>query len=92
MPKNSENNEVKYLTVYIRSRVKRYFKGTASSVSSVNETGEFDILPYHANFITLVSKYILIDKDLPSEKKYEINTAVLSVLENKVDVYVDIGS
>ena len=44
------------LNVKILSPTQTIFEGEALSVSSVNSTGKFDILPYHANFITLIQK------------------------------------
>lgn len=88
--KNSENNNAKSLEVYIRSRKKDYFKGLASSITSINEKGEFDVLPLHANFITLIKDFIVIDKKTQAEQKIEIKTGVLSVSSNKVDIYLDL--
>lgn len=45
-----------FLNVKIMSPTQTIFDGEVLSVSSVNSTGKFDILPYHANFITLVKK------------------------------------
>lgn len=45
-----------FLNVKILSPTQTIFEGEVLSVSSVNSTGKFDILPYHANFITLISK------------------------------------
>lgn len=44
------------LKVKILSPTQTIFDGEAVSVSSVNTDGKFDILPFHANFITLVQK------------------------------------
>lgn len=44
------------LTVKILSPTQTIFDGEAYSISSVNSLGKFDILPFHANFITLVQK------------------------------------
>ena len=48
------------LTVKIISPTQTIFDGEAFSISSVNSLGKFDILPYHANFITLVQKSPII--------------------------------
>ncbi len=45
-----------FLNVKILSPTQTIFDGPALSVSSTNTLGKFDILPYHANFITLVEK------------------------------------
>lgn len=44
------------LKVKILSPTQTIYDGEAVSISSVNSMGKFDILPYHANFITLVKK------------------------------------
>lgn len=44
------------LKVKILSPTQTIYDGEALSVSSTNSTGKFDILPYHANFITLIQK------------------------------------
>jgi len=91
--KNNDNLAVAgddYLELFVRSRTKNYFQGKVKSISSVNQTGEFDILPLHANFITLVTKYLIMDKSLPTEKKIEFDSAVVSVIGGKIDVYVGV--
>jgi hypothetical protein len=48
------------LNVKIFSPTQTIFEGEAVSISSVNSMGKFDILPFHANFITLVQKTPII--------------------------------
>jgi len=79
----------KSIKVDIRNRKEQFFQGEAQTVSSVNETGEFDILQKHANFVTLIRGYVIIDKGLPSEKKFEIDSGVLAAKTDSVDVYLD---
>lgn len=87
MPKNPEIKE--NLEVDIRNRKEQFFKGKAKTVSSVNDTGEFDVLPQHANFVTLIKAYVIVDKGLPSEKKFEVDNGVLASKTDSVDVYLD---
>lgn len=100
MPTKSNNNnqtvaagtgrENVYIDLYVRSRTTNFFKGQVASITSVNQTGIFDVLPMHANFVTLVKDYIILDKDKQTEKKIDFKTAVLSVLNGKVDIYVGV--
>ena len=76
------------INLNIRSRTKNYFKGPVRSVTAVNETGEFDILPLHANFITLIKNFVIVDKGLPTEKKIEFENGVVSAIGGDVDIYV----
>ena len=49
------------LNIQIHSPEETIWQGEADAVSSTNSLGEFDILPEHANFITIVeNKPILI--------------------------------
>jgi len=76
--------------LYMRSRTSNHFQGQAHSVTSINTTGVFDILPMHANFVTLVKDYLIVDRGLATEKRIEFKTAVMSAIGNKIDVYVGI--
>ena len=76
--------------LYIRSKTEKYFQGDVKSVTSVNDSGVFDILPMHANFITLIKDYVILDKGYPSEKKVEFKSAVASLINDSMDVYVGI--
>lgn len=87
---NNKTTDTFDLDLYIRSRSDTYFQGKVKSVTSVNATGVFDILPMHANFITLVTEYIILDKGTSVERKFEFKTAVLSVIDGKIDVYVGV--
>jgi len=78
------------LSASIKSKEKILFDGTVRTISSVNERGPFDILPLHANFITLILNYVILDKGLSTERRFDIEKGVLYVLSNKVDVYVGI--
>ncbi len=68
------NDKDLFVDLSVKSRTKKYFEGQVKSVTAVNDTGEFDILPMHANFITLIKNFIIMDKGLPSEKKIEFES------------------
>lgn len=76
------------LKIMVRDRDKIYFKGDAASLTSFNDAGEFDILQGHANFITLLKKKIVIDKNLKSQNEIEVDRGVLSVSADEVAVYL----
>jgi F0F1-type ATP synthase epsilon subunit len=85
MPRNSKSSS---LSVTVSSRQKTLFAGSALSVSSKNKVGDFDILPEHANFVTLVFDYVLVNKNQENERKIELEHGVLTVLNNAVKVYI----
>lgn len=84
------SQNVTLLTVSVRTREKVLFEGTASTVTSFNLRGRFDILPYHANFITLISKYVIIDTEKETERQFDIDKGILYAMSNKVSIYVGI--
>ncbi|MCA9389948.1 hypothetical protein KC571_00940 [candidate division WWE3 bacterium] len=84
-------NSTDLLKVHVRNRSRTLFEGDAVSVTSLNNTGVFDVLAQHANFITLINKYITIKKPDLKIETIEIEKGVLRVIENKVDIYLEIN-
>ncbi|NMB69635.1 hypothetical protein GYA27_00325 [candidate division WWE3 bacterium] len=84
------NNTELTLDFYMRSRTKNYFHGTIHSLTAYNDKGELDILPMHTNFVSIVTKYVIVDKGLSTEQKFDYESGVLSVQERKIDLYVGI--
>ena len=80
----------KSLNISIKDRKKIYFEGNALSITSSNIKGEFDVLPMHADFITLIKKYVIIDRGLTTQQQFDIDNGVMAVLANKVYVYLGI--
>ena len=66
------------------------WEGSARSVSSKNSAGPFDVLPDHANMVTLIEREpIVVDTDA-GEHRFEFSKAVIYVRESTVSVYADI--
>ncbi len=65
------------------------FSGAVSSLSSVNKTGLFDVLPHHSNFISLIQKKIVY-RDAISKQIHEIpiDQAVMRATGNEVNIYL----
>lgn len=66
------------------------FKGEANSISSENKMGEFDILPRHANFITLISNSLTIHTVNEEKKTFKFSRGVLEVAENQVKIFLEV--
>ncbi len=66
------------------------WEGEATSISSVNSDGPFDVLAQHANLITLIKDVPLIIT-LPNGNSttYTFKQAVLYVTENRANIYGD---
>lgn len=64
------------------------WEGEATSVSSTNSQGPFDILPQHANFITIIKNQPLhIVRPNKEKKTMQLTQAVLLVQDDTVSVY-----
>lgn len=61
----------------------------AQSVSAVNGTGPFDILPGHRNFITmLLPCTIIVQTTSGKTKELEVTSGVMHVKDNRVEVFL----
>lgn len=92
--KLSTNSQFKvdqlYVLLYLNEHLsKPGFKGFAKSVSSTDESGPFDILPGHENFVTVFSKKIEIVPTEGDRLSFEAKTGVLEVSSNVVRVFLD---
>jgi len=67
-----------------------YFDDRAKSISALNDTGPFDILPGHRNFMTLVSACELNIITVSGEEKIKIARAVMHVKADEVRVFLDV--
>ncbi|MBI2009879.1 MAG: hypothetical protein HYS86_01745 [Candidatus Chisholmbacteria bacterium] len=74
--------------VRVRDREKVIFEGQVTSITSVNRVGKFDVLSRHANFITLVGEKLILRTLEGREEEIKVETGVMRVQENKVQVYV----
>ena len=88
MERSLSKNE-KLLAV-VRDRNNLLFQGQVEAVSSLNDKGLFDVLPQHANFITLIKKFVTLHLSGKQEKKIELESGVLKVRDNNVEVYLGI--
>ncbi len=74
------------LTVSVKGPRREEFNGKAISVTSLNKKGKFDILPYHINFITLITEYVIIQKEDKKQITFSLKTGVIKVHEDKVHI------
>jgi hypothetical protein len=77
-----------YLSITIRNTHALLFKGRAFSVSSINEKGPFDVLPFHSNFISLITDKIIIVTENHESKEFKLKEkAIINVEENSIQIY-----
>ncbi len=78
------------LTLFVRDREKVLFNGVIRTMSSLNKKGKFDILPKHANFISLVDQMLSIELSEGGKREIQVDNGILRVVGNKIEVYLGI--
>ena len=82
--------EAPVLKVKISTPTDLLWEGEALSVSSVNSQGAFDILPQHANFVTLVKGEPIAVRTDTRERQYSFKDAVIHTDQSVVRIYGDV--
>ncbi|HVU59450.1 MAG TPA: hypothetical protein VHC98_01275 [Candidatus Saccharimonadales bacterium] len=78
------------LHVKVWSPFRVFYDAEAVSVSGVNGTGAFDILPRHRNFITLLNSSDLVLQTKEGEIRIKISGGVMQVHSNVVTVFLEV--
>lgn len=87
-PKQSKPPGKMHIKVYAPFRV--YFDGEAESISAINDTGPFDILSGHHNFMTLLNPCDIIVRTERGEEKVTIQRGIMHVKADQVVVFLDV--
>ncbi|KKU63078.1 MAG: hypothetical protein UX87_C0035G0001, partial [Candidatus Amesbacteria bacterium GW2011_GWA1_47_16] len=74
------------LKVTVRSRQGLVFEGELGAVSSYNQKGPFDVLPLHTNFVTMISKRVVLHRADGKREEIIVDNGVLLVEKNEVKV------
>lgn len=78
------------MRVKIYSPYQVYYDDQATSISAVNDTGPFDILPQHHRFLTLLTPCELAIVAEKGEEKIKISRGIMYVKEDRVTVFLDV--
>jgi len=84
-PANTEK-----LTVSARGPFNVYYEGDASSVTATNRVGEFDVLPGHADFFSVLSPSEVIIETTSEPINFKISNGIITVRDNEVLLFVNI--
>ncbi len=79
----------------VYSPYKTYFEGLVTSISAINDTGNFDILAKHHNFLTLLIPCEIVIRGIlnaPADREeiIKISRAIMQVTPQEVVVFLDI--
>jgi ATP synthase, Delta/Epsilon chain, beta-sandwich domain len=86
----AKDNKDASMHVKIYAPFRTYFDGQAVSVSAVNDTGPFDILPKHHNFMTLLNPCDIIVRTTTGEERVTITRGIMHVKADQVVVFLDV--
>lgn len=78
------------LTITIHDADKIVFQGEADSISSINERGVFDVLPYHSHFISIIKTSVTVNRKGQEKKEFTIDSGIMQVHDNTVDIFLGI--
>lgn len=78
------------MAVKVYAPFKVYFEGDAYSISAVNDTGPFDILPRHHNFLCMLVPCVLKVRSAEGVKEVKIHRALMHVKGDSVVVFMDV--
>ena len=78
------------MKVKVYAPFKVYYEGDAYSVSAVNATGPFDILPRHHNFLCMLVPCNVTVVTPSNSKTIKINRALMHVKADSIVVFMDV--
>jgi len=95
MDKTEENKDIPKLgkdQIYVKiyAPFKEYYDGVAKSITATNDTGKFDILAQHHNFITIINEGEIVVKDDQGDHSIKNGKAIMHVKGNQIVVFLDV--
>lgn len=76
------------IKVIVRDRSGVVFDGEVDAVSSANPVGNYDVLPFHSNFITTVSVGVTIHDNGRKIREIPVEKGILRVKSDAVEIYL----
>jgi F0F1-type ATP synthase epsilon subunit len=76
--------------VTVRNRMSVVFDDYVKALTSKNDAGEFDVLPEHSNFISLITSPLILRKLDGKNQEIKFTTGLLKVKDNNAHCYVDL--
>ncbi|MGH7197053.1 MAG: hypothetical protein ACREGJ_04815 [Candidatus Saccharimonadales bacterium] len=77
------------LSVIARAPFNIYYEGTAKAVSAINRIGQFDILPGHADFFSVLSPGDVTIETDSDPINFSVANGIITVRDNEVMLFVN---
>jgi F0F1-type ATP synthase epsilon subunit len=91
-PPAQVNPAAEKIHIRVRNRTRVLFDGDAKSITSKNDTGVFDVLPEHSNFISLITSPLTIRTLDGQKQEITFNNGIIKVKDNSARCYIDLLS
>ncbi len=75
------------LEVVIRDKKGLVWQSLATSISSTNAKGAFDILPEHTNFVSVIDKVLIVRDEKNLQRQLDFKRGIIRVQKNQVEIY-----
>ncbi len=82
--------EEEKIKVTVRNRMAILFDDYVKAVTSKNDTGVFDVLPTHSNFISLITSPLILRKLDGQKQEITFNNGIIKVKDNAIHCYIDL--
>lgn len=79
-----------FIIVKIIAPDKLLFEGQVTAISSKNSKGDFDIIPDHTNFITVITEQLIIINLKGEERQFTFSTGIVHFYNGIADIYLNI--
>ncbi len=86
--KHKDDNED--LSVIARGPFDIYYEGAAKAVSASNAVGQFDILPGHADFFSVLDPGEITVTTSNKPVTFNANNGIITVRDNEVMLFINI--
>ncbi|HMM62095.1 MAG TPA: hypothetical protein PKC86_00895 [Candidatus Saccharibacteria bacterium] len=83
------DDKLKTLNVIARAPFNVYYQGDAQAVTATNKVGEFDILPGHADFFSILDPGEVVITTKSEPIVFDINNGILTARDNEVMLFVN---
>lgn len=86
MSKRAAKAQTMHVRVISPSQI--FYEGPAESVSAKNKVGDFDILPNHAHFFSLLTQGDIVLHAGDQELRFPIQHGIVKVTDNIVTLFI----
>lgn len=85
----AKSDEPEKLYVIARSPFELYYEGEANVLSATNRIGDFDILPGHADFFSVLNPGDIVIETDKEPVTFSINSGIVTTRDNQVMLFVN---